>query len=481
LRPKRFAVIGAGMSGILAAIKLKERGIAEFTLYEKAASVGGTWRDNIYPGLVADAPSHAYCYSFALKPDWERRFASGQEILEYLQAVADKYGIERHIRFNSEAVSAEYSSDGWMLRTHGGDVDLMDFVICATGFLHRPIYPRIAGLDSFSGTSFHSARWDRSQSLLCKRVGIIGTGASAIQIVPAIADRIASLWVFQRTANWIMPKANPTYTQDEKALYRASPEALHQSHEFWLQAFYDRFERAVVEDGETLAEIKGECEANLHENVHDPELRRKLTPTYPLTWKRLFMSDSFYPTLQRPNVHLVTEPIQCVEPGGVRTAERFVELDVLVLATGFDSRAFMRPMSVIGDHGRTLANDWAEAPTAYRSVGLPGFPNFFMLVGPNSPRVNISVVKVAEAQIEYILRLAELVRCGKVRAVVPKDVASKRHNAMLDEAVQRERWWSNGKAWYLDETGRRALWPWSRHRFFPEMQSPDLRDFDLLE
>jgi cation diffusion facilitator CzcD-associated flavoprotein CzcO len=475
----RVAVVGAGMSGILSAIKLKERG-DEVVVYEKAATLGGTWRDNTYPGLSCDVPSHVYAYSFELKGDWTRRFSPGAEILSYFEGVARKYGITDLIRFNSRIVRADYEAGRWRLQIEDGRSDMVDAVIAATGVLHVPVYPDIPGLKDFAGACFHSARWDHGVALDGQRVGVIGTGSTAIQIVPAIADRVKALHLFQRTAQWVLPLANPFYSEDEKAMYLGSPEALRQSYAFWAKRFVDTFAEAVIGNQSELAKIEAACRANLEENVRDPELRRRLTPDYRAACKRLIMSDEFYPAMQKPNVHLVTDGIERVEAGGVRTKDGTLHpLDVLVLATGFDGHAFLRPMEVAGEGGRRLADAWSTANEAYRSVAVPGFPNFFMLVGPNSPIGNFSVIQISELQLAYIQQLLDLVRDGRCRSIAPTAVATRRFNAALREAMKGTVWVTGCRSWYLDRNGNPALWPWSFDRFRDEMRAPNLADFEL--
>jgi cation diffusion facilitator CzcD-associated flavoprotein CzcO len=356
----------------------------------------------------------------------------------------------------------------------------VDAVIAATGVLHVPAYPDILGLKDFAGACFHSARWDHSVALDGRRVGVIGTGSTAIQIVPALADRVASLHLFQRTPQWVLPLANPSYSEDEKAMYRASPERLQQSYAFWAQRFVDTFAEAVIGNETELGKIEALCRANLEDNVCDPELRRKLTPNYRAACKRLIMSEEFYPALQKPNVHLVTDGIERTEPEGVRTKDGVLHpLDVLVLATGFDGHAFLRPMEVVGEQGRTLNETWSQSNEAYRSVAVPGFPNFFLLVGPNSPIGNSSVIQISELQIAYIQQLLDLVRDGSCRGVAPTAVAAQAFNASLREAMKGTVWVTGCKSWYLDRNGNPALWPWSFDRFRDEMRQPDLADFAL--
>ena len=477
-RPFRLAIVGAGMSGILTAIKLKERGLHDFTIYEKAGELGGTWRDNTYPGLSCDVPSHVYSYSFELNPDWSHRFSPGSEIQSYFKGAARKYEIERHIRLNSEIRRASYADGSWRLEANDGHCDTVDVVVAATGVLHKPVYPEIEGLETFAGPCFHSARWDHAARLEGKRIGIIGTGSTAIQIVPAVVDKVAKLSLFQRTAQWVLPMANPEYSVEEQAMYRRSPEMLKQSYEHWAKRFVDTFARAVVGDQDELGKIEQACRDNLEQNVVDPVLREKLRPSYRAACKRLIMSDTFYPAIQRPNAELVTDGIARVGPKGIYTKDgRLHELDLLVLATGFDGHNFLRPMEVVGQGGRTLDEAWAEANEAYRSVAVPNFPNFFMLVGPNSPIGNFSVIMVSELQLAYVLQLVDLMWTGKCNTVAPSQTATTRFNKALREAMQGTVWVTGCRSWYLDRQGNPALWPWSFDRFREEMRSPDLKDF----
>ncbi len=480
-KPLRFAVIGAGMSGILSAIKLTEAGLTDFTIYEKADRLGGTWRENTYPGLSCDVPSHLYRYAFEPNPNWSHRFSPGAEIQAYFEGVAKKYGVERFIEYGKEVVRAEFKDGRWHLETGDGARDVADFVIAATGVLHHPVYPDIDGLGSFAGASFHSSRWDHGVALDGKRVGIIGTGSTAMQIVPAIVDRVGKLSMFQRTAQWVLPLPNTPHTEQEKAAFRNSPELMQATYLDLAERFQNSFARAVVGDRAQMKRIEDACQANLDDNVHDPELKAKLTPDYQVACKRLIMSDEFYPAIQKPNAELVTAGIERIEPGGVLTEDgRLHELDVLVLATGFDGHHFMRPMQVIGRGGANLEETWAEANEAYRSVAVPDFPNFFMLVGPNSPIGNFSVIMISEMQLAYAMQLIDLVRAGKCREVAPTRQATDRFNAAIKEAMKGTVWVTGCNSWYLDRNGNPAMWPWTFERFQEEMRQPDLDAFELV-
>ena len=351
-RHLRFAIIGAGMAGILSGIKLTEAGATDFTIYEKSDRFGGTWRENTYPGLACDVPSHLYSYSFAPNPDWSHQFSPGPEIHAYFERVAHEHGLEAKTRFGEEIVSCELHDGRWQLRTANGTRDEVDVVIAATGVLHHPKYPDIEGLDSFGGAMFHSSRWDHDVSLDGKRVGVIGTGSTAVQIVGAIADRVGHLDLFQRTAQWVLPQENPAFTDEEQASFRADPSKLTELHESLSRAF-GIFANAVVDaESQEAHWIQSACLANLENSVVDPDLRERLRPEYRAACKRLIISPNFYEAMQAPQTELVTEAIEAVVPEGVRTKDGVLhELDVLVLATGYHADAFMRPMNIVGRDG----------------------------------------------------------------------------------------------------------------------------------
>jgi cation diffusion facilitator CzcD-associated flavoprotein CzcO len=479
-RDLRVAVIGAGMAGILSGIKLREAGLAGFTVYEKANRLGGTWRENTYPGIACDVPSHLYCYSFAPNPEWSHRFSPGGEIQAYFERVAREQGIERFIRFGDEVARCAFGRGRWQLETAGGRRDEADVVIAATGVLHHPRYPEIEGLDAFRGALFHSARWDHDVPLDGRRVGVVGTGSSAVQITSAVVDRVARLSLFQRTAQWIMPQPNPPYSDAEREDFRRHPERMRQVRDE-ISNLFDMFSNGLV-DAESwqMQQIEQACRANLEESVLDPELREKLRPDYRAACKRLVMSPDFYHAIQRPNAELVTEAIERVEPEGVRTRDgRLHELDVLVLATGFRVDRFLRPMEVIGRDGERLDEVWAERPSAYLSISIPGFPNLFLLNGPNGPVGNFSLIEVAELQLAYILQLVELIRSGRCREVAAAAAAAERFEAERVEAAKRTIWMTGCRSWYLDDRGVPASWPWTFDRFRQEMARPRLEDYEL--
>jgi cation diffusion facilitator CzcD-associated flavoprotein CzcO len=474
-----FAIIGAGMAGILSAIKLTEAGFTDYTIYEKGDRFGGTWRENTYPGLACDVPSHLYSYSFAPNPNWSHQFSPGPEIRDYFEQVARDHDLEPRVRFGDEVKRCERVDGRWQIETASGHRDEVDVVISATGVLHHPRYPDIEGIDSFNGAIFHSSRWDHDVTLEGKRVGIIGTGSTAVQIVGAIVDDVARLDLFQRTAQWVMPQVNPEISEAEKAAFRENPEKLTEIHEN-LSEMFGIFANAVVDsESSELAMIEAACLSNLENNVIDPDLRERLRPEYRAACKRLIISPNFYEAMQSPHAELITEGIECIVPEGIRTKDGVLhELDVIVLATGFYADAFMRPMQVVGRGGQTLEQAWSERPNAYLSISIPDFPNFFMLNGPNGPVGNFSLIEVAELQFKYVMQLVDRLQSGECREISATARAMEEFEATRVEASKSSVWVTGCQSWYLDDRGIPAVWPWSFSRFREVMAAPDPSAFD---
>ena len=475
-RSLRVGVIGAGMAGILAVIKLREAGITDIVCFEKADRVGGTWRENTYPGIGCDVPSHVYSYSFAPNPDFTRMFSPGHEIQAYLERVAVDHGVVPHLRLGDEVVSAIYDRGVWHLETARGHRADFDVVIAASGVLHHPRMPEIDGVDEFEGAMFHSARWDQDVPIDGRRVGVIGTGSTAVQITGALVDRVEHFSLFQRTPQWIMPMDNKLFSDDQRATFRNEPHRLRELRDFLESAFAENFADAVVDaKSERLEQIEDTCRANLYQHVTDPELRRRLEPDYRAACKRLVVSADFYDAIQKPNAELVTAAISRIERRGIRTdGGRLHELDVIVLATGFEVDRFMRPTVITGLDGRTLEEAWADGPVAYLSVSIPEFPNLFMLNGPNGPVGNFSLIQVAELQMDYILQLVRWLQAGLSTEIHATEAAMREHEARRIEAAQATVWVTGCNSWYLDARGVPAAWPWPFRRFREVMAEPDL-------
>jgi cation diffusion facilitator CzcD-associated flavoprotein CzcO len=473
-----ICIIGAGMSGLVMGIQLQKDG-KRFRIFEKAQSVGGTWRENTYPGLTCDVPSFFYSYSFEPNPDWSHRFSPGPEICRYFEQVAEKHDLLKHISFGTTIESARFEDGAWLIETSAGEQLRADVLIDATGPLHIKQYPQIQGLEGFEGKTFHSADWDHDFDLEGQRIGVIGNGSTGVQMMEPLSKVASHLTMFQRTAQWIFPVGNKRYSDAERKWTRRIP-LLGKLTRVFFKLVFDNGSVGVTRDGYWRRSMTKGCRDYLA-SVADPDLRRKLTPDYEPGCKRLILSTSFYPTLEKENVDLVTEAIDHVEPRGVVTKDgQLHELDLLVLATGF------RPHDwgishVVGADGLSLKEAWAQGPRTYRSVTMPGFPNFFMLVGPNSPIGNISIIDVSETQSKYILECIRLLEREEGKALCPKREAAEAFQQSLREAMKGTIWVTGCNSWYLDADGTPTLWPWSAKRFHQLMHKPDFNDFDLID
>ncbi|MEM9724764.1 MAG: NAD(P)/FAD-dependent oxidoreductase [Pseudomonadota bacterium] len=480
-RSPRVAVIGSGFSGVAAIIKLREAGYTDIVCYERQDRLGGTWRDNRYPGLSCDVPSHWYSYSFALNPDWSHRFSYGPEIAAYLDDVAEKYDVKRDIRFNTGVSDLTYLGPQWRLTTDKGEEEIFDLVIAATGVLVNPSTPDIKGLDSFAGEKWHTARWRDDVSLKGKRVAIIGTGSTSCQIVGAVAQDVAHLSVFQRTPHWVLGIPQIKYSAAWKFLLKYVPGlqySVRLSQRFQTEQFMGkatlgyRFQQRLVE---------WICRRQLRAAVPDQALRERLTPSYKATCKRLIISSTYYPALTRDNVDLVTEGIDEITPKGVRTVDGTLhECDILLLATGFHTTDFILPTKVTGEDGRDLGASWEGAPRAHRALTFPGFPNFFMLHGPTGVFGNTSLIDLAEYQIGYMIACMDKMRDDKIALIAPKQEAYDAYNAAMAKDIGTTTWATGGcDSWYLDASGTPNLYPWLPSRYRREMRKPEFGEFRM--
>ncbi len=481
MRNMRFAIIGSGMAGILAAIELRKAGHDDVTVFEKADRLGGTWRENTYPGIACDVPSYVYSYSFEPNPDWSRRFSPGDEIQRYFEGVAERYGITPLVRFSEEVTALEWRDGAWDLHTVQGATERFDVVIAATGVLHHPNVPHFEGIETFRGAAFHSAQWDHDVPLDGKRVGVIGTGSTAVQIATALIPRAERFTLFQRTAQWVIRVDNPEVSDAEKERYRNDPAKLEAVRAQLASAFRDAFSAAVIDaDSPGIKAVEDQCRRNLEDTVVDPVLREKLRPDYRAACKRLIASPDFYEKIQEPNAVLVTDAIERIEPDGVRTADGTLhELDVLVLATGFKPDRFVRPTRVTGVDGVDLDDAWRTRPTAYLSVSVPGFPNLFLLNGPNGPVGNFSLIEVAEMQMAYVMQLVDVLAADRARAIAATAEATAALEAERREAAMRTIWVTGCRSWYLDDEGIPASWTFTFERFVDEMRAPKLEHYTL--
>lgn len=475
-RIPHVVVIGGGIGGILAGIKLKEKGYS-FTILEKAGALGGTWRDNTYPGVACDDPAHLYVYSFEPNPDWKSVFAAGKDILNYYQRAADKYGITPHVRFHSHVVAAEWRDDHWNLELEDGSRLRADIVVSAVGRLHHPSLPEIPGMETFERPLFHSARWDHGVDVRNKRIGVIGTGSSATQITAAVSKTAARLLLFQRTPQWVLTVPNDPVPAWFRFMLKYVP--------FVGKWYYRRLKKQVGDAAKAL--LAGDREAYdariraCLEEVRDPALRAKLTPSYAPGCKRLCNSPDFYKAIQRPNVELVTEGIERIAPTGIVTSDgKLHELDALVLATGFKTHAFLRPMKLTGKDGVTLDSLWADGFVNYRTVALPHMPNFFMVNGPYSPSSSGSIVPIIEIDMAYIMQCIERIRVDRV-ALAPSYARSVAWLEGVRKRASKTVWATGGcSSWYLDKQGVPVNYPAARDEFALELDQPNYADFEVF-
>lgn len=476
-------VIGAGMTGILVAIRLQAAGITNITVLEKAASVGGTWRENTYPGVACDVPSHAYTYSFEPNPQWSSHFPAGSEIHQYFQQVVSRHGIERYIRFNEAVTSCRYDAaeKKWHVESAKARYTA-DLLVSATGILHQPNIPAFDGLDDFAGDCFHTARWDHRVSLEGKRIGVIGTGSTASQVIPElVAMSGTQVSIFQRTAQWTVSMADRPFEDWEKQRFAKQPWRMRLIRK--LSAFvYSRGTAALAGDSwfDRLSHkvMAWNGRKTLRDAVADPELRARLTPDYTFGCKRVVITSKLYPAMQEPNARLVTDSIRCFELEGIRTDDGELHpLDIVVLATGFDATAFMRPMAFVGRDGVTIDAAWQQKISAYHSMFLPGFPNFVLMLGPHSPIGNQSVIEISEAQADYAMQLIERWRTGELDTIEVTEDATQRWAALIKDRMKDTVWASGCDSWYLDADGDALTWPFTWKLWLKTMQSPDLRDF----
>jgi cation diffusion facilitator CzcD-associated flavoprotein CzcO len=460
------AITGAGLGGLCAGIKLKEAGVRELMIFEKGASVGGTWRDNTYPGCCCDTPVALYQFSFAPSLAWSHIFPRRAEIQSYTESLATDFGLRPHLRLEEEVRSAEWDDARslWRLRTAKGEQFNTQFLVTALGQLNRPQLPDIRGRESFAGVAFHSARWDHSVRLAGKRVAVVGSAASAVQIIPEVAKEASQLVVFQRTPNWVTPRLDRPITEEEKALAMTDLDLVALQREALYQTFDKQFWQAfsftqVGRDAFTRVALN-----HLAEQVPDADLRRKLTPEYPIGCKRILFADDFYPALMRPNVTLETRPIENITRDGIVTADGTKHaLDVIVYATGFETTGWHWSMDVVGRGGKLLRDVWAERPQAYLGTTLAHFPNMFVLYGPNTNLGHNSITFMLERQVEYAVRAIAALRDKNLRSFEVTHAAQERFNRKLQEDLSRTTWADpHCRSWYKNAHGE-ITQNWSSH------------------
>ena len=457
----RIAIVGSGFAGIGCAMRLRQEGIHDFVVFERANDIGGTWRDNSYPGCACDVPSLLYSYSFAPEPDWQHAFSRQSEIWDYLRRCVQRFGITPHLRFGVEVRNAAWDGKErhWDIETSAGSWTA-DVLVSAAGPLSEPAVPALAGLDTFAGAAFHSARWRHDHELSGRRVAVVGTGASAVQFIPEIQPRVARLNVFQRTPPWVLPRRDRRITSAERSLYRRAPATQKAARAgiYWG--------RELLVLGLRHPPLQGWQQAfarhHLARCVPDPQLRTALTPDYVLGCKRILLSSSYLPALTKDNVEVVTDGIARVEADAIvtRSGSRY-RVDTIIFGTGFHVTDPPVAERVRGRDGRTLAEAWAGSPAAYLGTTVAGFPNLFLLLGPNTGLGHTSVLFMLEAQLDHVLGVLRYLRSSGAAAVEPAADLQRAYVAEVDRMMAGTVWSAGGcHSWYQDPTGRvSALWP----------------------
>lgn len=456
------AIIGAGFGGLGLAIKLLQVNENNFAVFEKSDDVGGVWRDNIYPGAACDVPSHLYSFSFEPNPQWSRTFGGQSEIHQYLQHCADKYQLWDKIRFKAQVIRARYDEHDsvWTLFFSDGESVCARTVVFAVGALNVPAYPAIEGLEEFEGKVMHTAEWDSGYDLNDKRVAVIGTGASAIQVVPEIQPKVEALKLYQRTAPWVMPKRDGWIPPAWRQRYARFPwlQKLHRVLQYWM---FESTAPVMIKNNwmTRIGERLGR--RYLHRMIKDPVLRQKVTPRYALGCKRVLLSDDYYPALTKPNVEVIVDGIERIDGGGIVSRDgRRENVDAIVLATGFKVPAAGAPFPIEGVNGRSLDDDWRAGSEAYLGMSVSGYPNMLYIMGPNTGPGNISVIFYIESQLRYIMAYLQHMKDRKLAALDLKEAVQKNFNEDIQAKMQKTTWMSGCESWYLTADGKNTtLWP----------------------
>ena len=483
--PKRsleVVIIGAGFGGIAAAIELRRQGIADITILEKAPDLGGTWFYNSYPGAACDVAAHLYSFSFAQRRDWERLCPTQADIHAYMHDVAREYELDGLIRTNTTVTACSWDAARcrWAIETAAGTSYDADALIVATGQLHQPHRPHLEGADTFAGHSFHSSEWDHDYPLAGKRVAVVGTGASAVQFIPEIAPEVERLTVFQRTGNWFLPRKNRRYPALARAIIEGAPRLQELRRAFWFQ--YGESLTVAIRHPRNLGRALASRSARfMRWQLKDPDLRARVWPDYTFGCKRVLFSSYFLPALERANVELVTEPITAITAEGLRSADGTLhEVDCVVWATGFKTNDFMFPMEISGVDGASLREYWAEGAHAHLGVSVPGFPNMFLLYGPNTNTSGGSILVYLEAQSAYVRQALQQLQARGAGAI---DVRAE-VEAASDRAVQARfagTAWMECDSWYRNERGRIvANWPGYMREYLQRTAQLDVHDFQFL-
>lgn len=474
----QVVILGGGMSGLCMAIRLQRAGMHDFVIVEKQPGLGGTWWDNSYPGAHVDVPSPVYSFSFAPNPRWSRRFASASEIQSYMQGLAERHGLLAHMRLGSRLTTADFdeASGQWRFATERGDQLQSRFFVCSTGPLNQLRWPDIPGLERFQGARLHSARWDHHQAMDGQRVAVIGTGSTASQLIPPIAEQAGAVHVFQRTANWVLPRLDRRYNGLDHLLAHLPPYAALVRWS-WMQAL-EWGRRGFNEGTAARRGMLKMAQLHLNRQVGDTTLRKRLTPNYPLGCKRIIYSNDFYRAMAEPHVELVTDAIERITEHGVVTSDgREREVDMLVCATGFDTINLLSSIQVTGLHGHSLRQTWGQGPQAFHGLSVAGFPNLFLMLGPNTATGHTSTLLFIEPAVDHAIACMQAVLQGGHRCIEVRAEVMQAHNQQLQSRLVGSVW-SQCRSWYRAPDGRVvALFPGFTKEYVQAVRRPDFADY----
>lgn len=476
-------IIGAGFGGLGMAIRLKAQGQDDIVIIEKGSDVGGCWRDNTYPGAACDVPSHLYSYSFERHYPWSRRFAPQSEIFAYQQYCARKYDVYRHMRFNTEVAKASFdeAQGVWAITLTNDETIFARILITATGQLNQPAYPKMPGIHDFKGAHFHSARWDHSVDLKGKTVAVIGTGASAIQFVPEVAKVAGKVMLFQRSAAHVLAKPDRAYTEREHRILKKFP----------ITQTLDRLKIYIANEARVLgftslqkamALFEWQFRQQLKKFIKDPELREKLTPDYPIGCKRILMSNDYYPALAQDHVEVINQGISEVTATGVVDSEgKHHDVDVIIYGTGFKATDFLTPMTITGRDGIALNDAWQDGAEAYLGISVNGFPNLFMLYGPNTNLGHNSIIYMLESQIHYVQQCIAAIDSQKLRSLEVRNYVQVGFNDIVQSKISDTVWNKGCHSWYKTESGKNTNnWPGFTFNYRRQTEKLDLNDYDIV-
>lgn len=479
---KNIIIVGSGFSGICMGIRLKEAGIHNFIIVEKAHDIGGTWRDNTYPGAACDVKSHLYSFSFEPNPNWSRVFSGQQEILNYLKHCVEKYKLQAHLKFNWELKKANYNDEqaNWQIINTNGETLTASILIMGNGALHIAKLPDIKGIENFKGTLFHSSHWNHEYDLSNKTVAVIGTGASAIQFVPEIVPLVKQLYLFQRTAPWILPKPDGEIGNFRKKIYQYFPftQNLYRQFIYWVN---EAQVLGFVVNKDIMNWAAKVSLYHLKKTVKDETLRKKLTPNFHFGCKRVLLTNNYYQSLTKQNVSVVTDAIKSVEENNISTEkEVFKNIDCVICGTGFNVTNAFEKIEFIGSNGVLLNDVWKEGPEAYLGTTISGFPNVFLITGPNTGLGHSSMVYMIESQANYILDAVEILQNENKKSIEVKHKVQEAFNNAIDEKMKQTVWKAGCSSWYLTPKGRNAtLWPGFTFQFKKRTLKINIEDYNL--